>query len=262
MKFYLYFFLIVGCFASPAQNAVVPSKTSDFQIRQGGNFSVKDGVFTVSNDPLSIRSKMVLPLSANQKCRLSGEFRTRPGGDDTKFGFGILFVDQNKKVLDPRDICVISGTRTALAEEMKAGSRSVLIENGAKWKLRNSVIAFMKSSDSSSAEYTSPGIAHIEQLKGTQLWQVYFSSPVRFACPKGKIIQQHLFADRCFYAVNGAVSNKEWKHFEITIDPDKLHGVQKTMRDAAAGATIFIHNSPAGSQADLEFKNIKLEEVF
>ena len=148
------FLSLIACsaaFVTAAETALIPAQTNDWQKINGKGtlskekFNEKD-VFVVKG-AVNYLSKQMLKIVPSKIYKLSGEFMAKPGTVPAKLYFGFKPFDEKQKPLLSEWIFPVAGTETVLAEDVKAGDKTIKLKDCSKWKFKGGFLAMNVKSD-------------------------------------------------------------------------------------------------------------------
>lgn len=160
-----------------------------------------------------ITSKKFFPVEPGKKYTLSGTFKSL--GDETSVVYyGFMTYDKKKRLINPYDSNIVSGSETTLAQECKAGDKTIVIKANKKWQAGH-VIAFNAKDDFSDL----PNYEVIYKInkvttEGDDM-QLELSTAVKKAYPAETKVRAHTaaYGSYIYTTVCGVKIPKDWKSY-------------------------------------------------
>lgn len=199
-------------------------------------------------------------IDPNKKYRISGEVRKAPGADTKLFLAGFVLYDKDLKEIRTIDIRVISGTRTVLVGEAKAGATTVKVKNAVRWPKSGAAIAF------NAGPLPNRDLALYKAVKKEGMnWIITLNAPLKKTYKAGtKIWVQSSGAH--FSIASVAQPGAEWTKFSVDTKGVGINRVDrgKFWPGTAYAEPMMMSNwnwSPAGKKFKVQVRNFKVEEV-
>jgi hypothetical protein len=216
---------------------------------------------------LVLFSKKFIPVNTGKRYRLSGSFQCAPNTKPNRFFFGFQPFNAKRKPILPTMVGRVFGTETKLAAPCKKTDKTIIVFDASMWTTGvKYCIAFGVNSAGSDIPNRKLSSLGIKTLKAVDdKYEVELKKPCNVNAPTGTKVRLHKTSNTFMYsaAIYSKVPTK-WKDFSGTVNSQVAYGSPK---DAWWSGTkmcrivILTNSATGGSNAKLQFKNIKIEEL-
>ncbi|MBR7130767.1 MAG: hypothetical protein IKC82_02095 [Lentisphaeria bacterium] len=209
-----------------------------------------------------VYSTTSLRVKPNSWYRIKGKFRGTPGR--SRFYFGVVMVDQHKRIIQPHFVNAVRESETVLSRPASAGDTVIYVKDGKNWKAGTAYTAFHTGRDLKDLpnfSVDSNRITAVEKKDG--VWQITYAKGIKFSAPAGSGVRLHKGAAFGIFAAAYAPIPAEWKEFSTIVRGSALAGASKDQWWAGTRAVRFVVMFiKRDAQMPLfEFRDFVVEEV-
>jgi hypothetical protein len=131
--------------------------------------------------------------------------------------FGVVCFDKNKIYIPTIAVNTVNGTATILSTDVKAGSKTVVIKNGNKWKA-SGYVAFNTDNSDKFRDLPNRNLSSkiTKIIKKDNTWIITLQKPIKKSYPAGTKIRLHKAGNSYLYLVNSKIPAK-WTTYKKTI---------------------------------------------
>ena len=245
-----------------AGETLAPQKAADWL---GSNSSVTaNGNVFITTGRNDVFSRSFIPVDTAKKYRVSGEFRTAAGSIPATFNFGIVPLDAARRVIKPVNGIVYPGSETELAAACRIGDMQLTVKANRNWRPHKHFHVAFESDNSGKysdlPNYKVTGGSLEKAESGSDGAVFTLTKPLEYAYPAGTAVRLQCDGGTYLCAAGEDLEAPgDWKEFSGEITGMTTGHTRNQFRAGSRYAKIIIGNR--NSEAALEFRNVKLEEV-